>query len=132
MGYLEFSVAVALFIWVFWLGSNRTRLLSREYPATPDANLVVCGLYPSRFRLFNTFYRVAVNSEGMSLTQVVLPYVWRIRTFIPWPDVVAREKGKMVLIGGVGVPTVEIPLNKVVLTTMQHHLKGRLPIGHHI
>ena len=132
MGYLEFSVGAALFVAVFWLGSNRTRLLSRDYPATLDKKLIACGLYPSRLQFFYTYYRVAVNSDGMSLTQVVVPYVWRIRTFIPWPDVVAREKDELVLVGGIAVPGVEIPLSKIVLTTMQHRLKGRLPIGHFV
>lgn len=127
---VEFLVVAGLFIAVFWAGSSRTRLLSQTYPVPPDINVQTCGAYPSLLGFFCTWFRVAVSVDGLLLTQVVVPFVWRVRTFVPWSDVVVRRSGERVLLGTTKVLTIEIPLNSVVLKTMQRCLKRELPIGH--
>jgi hypothetical protein len=128
--YLEPVIALVLFLAIFWLGSNRMRSLSRQHPASRKQDAIFCGYYPTVLTLFYTWFRIDVNSDGFLLTQIVLPFIWRVSTFIPWNEVVIRESGSRVFVGAIDLPTVEIPLKSIVLSTMQSRLNRKVPVGH--
>jgi len=74
--------------------------------------------------------QVGVSKSGLSLKQPLVPWVYNICAFIPWPDTVLRESGDDIFLGSAGVPDVEFRLNKIVLKAMQQKLMSRVPFGH--
>jgi hypothetical protein len=123
--------ATLIFYLFFRAGSNRMRVLSQSYPLPNDLVAKTCGVYPFRtVWWFYSYVRVSVNSEGLALSQILIPFIWHVRAFVPWEDAFLSEDGNLVKIGAVQLPSTELTLNRVVLSTMQHRLNRKVPFGH--
>lgn len=119
-----------VFYLIFRAGSNRMRVLSERYPIPNDLNAKTCGLYPYSTWWFYSWVRVGADSKGLALSQILIPFLWHVRAFVPWEDALLSEDGNLIRIGAVQVPSFELTLNKVVLSTIQHRLNGKVPFGH--
>lgn len=128
--YANILIGPLILYFVFRAGSNRMRVLSQNYPTTNELIAKNCGVYPYGTWWFYSWIRVRVNSEGLALSQILIPFVWRVRAFVPWKDTFLSEDGDLVRIGAAQVPSFELALNKVVLSTMQHRLRRKVPFGH--
>lgn len=126
----NFLLGAALFYFVFRAGSNRMRVLSSAYPNPAMLDAIHCGRYPYSTWWFYSWVSVSANSDGLALSQIVVPYLWHVRAFVPWEDTIISNEGDVVRIGATKVPSFELVLGRAALTTLQHRLKGHVPFGH--
>ena len=97
----------------------------------PDVGSIsYCGYYIHWKWYCWGWIRVGVSPDGLALTQTVVPHLFFIRVFVPWPDTVMKEGNTDIRLGFTQAPETEIRLDKVVLSKMQHCLRKRVPFGH--
>ena len=108
------------------------RGLSKEYPFPDQLKPLRCGLYGYRRGLFWGWVRIDVNWDGLAITNMIVPFPFfpGPRAFVPWSDVHVRKQPTSITLGFTQVPSYELRLNKIVLKTMQHRLRGQVPFGH--
>lgn len=121
---------LAIFAVFFRVASSQMRALNQVYPQVQDQATRLCGYYVAHTYRFSWPFRVSVNSHGIELTQIVVPYIWRVGAFIPWQDAILRMSGGYAAIGATQLPEVEFAFNRVLMDRFRHFLNTAPPFGH--
>lgn len=120
--------AAMLFLY-FRVATREFREIGRAYPANSGEDTQDCGIYLHGYWVYRGYLKIRVNKTGLELNLFFCPFVFPIRTFVPWSEVILRQSAGRIFLGFTGVPNYDIRLPETALSKMQHLLHGRVPFG---
>lgn len=126
----NFLAPVAMVFLYYRLTTRDFREVGRAYPTTGGEKSQYCGAYLQGRWVYCGMLNISVNKAGLELKWVFFPFVFPIRSSIPWSEVILRQSADRIVLGFSGAPTCDVRLPKAALSLMQFHLHGRVPFGH--
>jgi len=121
--------AAMLFLY-FRVATRDFREIRRAYPANSGEDTQDCGSYLQGSWFYQGSLKIRVNKSGLEMNLFFFPFVFAIRVFVPWSEVILRQSAGRILLGFTGAPSYDIRLPESVHLQMQHRLHGRVPFGH--
>jgi len=121
--------AALLFLY-FRVATREFREIGRAYPANSGEDTQDCGTYLQGLWVYRGSLRVRVNKTGLELNLFFFPFVFPIRVYVPWAEVVLRQSAGQILLGFAAAPNYDVRLPESVLSQMQYRLHGKVPFGH--
>jgi hypothetical protein len=130
MTWIDHSVVLLGAALLIWLSVKDVAKVGRHYPFPESERIINCGYYAMSQWFSWGGVHIGVSHNGLAIRQAIIPWLVHVRAFVPWEDTWMREHGDKVAIGFSEVPGFEMRLNRVVVATMQHRLRRKVPFGH--